>query len=257
MDRNYEQEAQKQGWKPKEDFVNGGGNEADWVDAKVFVERGENSAPILKSRLEKLERQFENSKRTQESLAKHHNRMLQKEEQRRQELIAQLEDARANAVANGDAQAFKKADRQLNEMRAEKIEPIVQPVPQTEQAEVEEWLAENPWYNEDYALQAMADGYSDKLSKMKPNLKGRAFLDEVSKFVKENLPEKKKPARSEPPVVDDEDDKAPPPKARNSGGSRKKGFDDLPKADRRECERLIKEIPGFTKEQFLEYYDWE
>jgi hypothetical protein len=253
MDRNWEQDASKQGWKPKEDFVAAGGNEETWVDAKVFVERGESSAPILKSKLEKSERKLADLQTTVESLTKHHNRMLTKEQEERKHLMAQLEDARAQAVADGDAKRFKQADQQLK--RLEKVEentPVQ--VPQSTDPEIDAWLEENQWYNDDEALQAMADGYAAKLKTRNPSLSGKALLDKVSEHVLGHV-EKTKPKVKEK-VVDEEEDRTPTTRTQERKSS-KKGFSDLPAADRRECERLIKEIKGFTKEQFLEYYDWE
>lgn len=255
-DRNWEQDAQKQGWKPKEDFVSGGGNEADWVDAKVFVERGESSAPILKSKLEKHERRVAQLEGVVESMTKHHNRMLQKEAENRQRLMAELEDARAQAVADGDAKRFKEADKRLDQLKkAEEAQPELAS-PGKPDAEVEAWLEENAWYNDDAALQAMADGYADKLKARNPSLSGRAFLEKVSEFVKGHV-EKAKPKVKEPVAKDeDSEEDRTPTKVQVRKVSGKKGFDDLPKADQKECMRLMKEIKGFTKEQFLEYYDW-
>ncbi len=258
MDRNWEQDAQKQGWKPKEDFVAAGGNEETWVDAKVFVERGESSAPILKSKLEKSERQLSQLSATVESLTKHHNRMLQKETEEKKRLVAELEDARAQAVADGNARAFKQADQQLNRLRQEVEQPREVPVHQGPDPVVEEWLQENAWYNDDEKLQAMADGFAAKLKTQNPNLVGRELLDKVAAKVKLAIGEEKKAQKKveneEVEGEEEEVEKAPPPKFKKR--TAKKGFSDLPKSDQRECDRLVREIEGFTREQFLEYYDW-
>jgi hypothetical protein len=100
----------------------------------------------------------------------------------------------------------------------------------------------------------MADGYAAKLKTRNPSLSGKALLDKVSEHVLGHV-EKTKPKVKEK-QVDDQEDRTPTTRTQERK-STKKGFSDLPAADRRECERLIKEIKGFTKEQFLEYYDWE
>lgn len=253
MERNFEQEAEKQGWRPKETFVENGGDEGKWVDAKTFVERGESSAPILKSRLEKLERRQVHLESVNESLTKHHNRMLEKEQVRRQELMSQLEEARANAVAEGNAKAFKEADKQLKHLEKQQMEEPVQAQGNAVDPEIDAWLSENTWYSEDSHLQAMADGYADKLRKRNPNLKGRAFLEEVGEYVsgfvktREGPKSKKREASEEEHV---------PTRERESPKS-ERTYANLPADAKRECNRLMSEIKGFTKDQFLEYYDWE
>ena len=256
MERNYEQDAAKQGWKPKEDFVAGGGDETAWVDAKVFVERGESSAPILKSKLERSERKLEQMSATVESLTKHHNRMLEKEAADRARLMNELEDARAKAVADGNANAFKQADKKLEQLKQQEALEPVKPANSGLDPVVEQWLEDNPWYNEDEDLQALADGYAGKLRTRNPNLAGRPLLDKVAEQVKAHV-ERNKPKAPKEPVVDDEGDRTPPPKVERPKTNGKKTFADLPREAQRECERLTKQISGFTKEQYLAYYDWE
>lgn len=255
VERNFEQEAQKQGWKPKEDFTANGGNESDWVDAKTFVERGESSAGILKSRLEKMERRLNHQEEVNRSLASHHQRMLDKEKQQRAQLMHELEEARAQAVATGDSNAFKQADRQLNELREQSREPTKEVVPEGPNPEIEGWLEDNAWYNEDESLRYMADGYAERLRARNPQLKGRAFLDKVSDYVKQNS--SKKPMRTQSQSAEGEGDKLPTREVKSSSSGNKRTYENLPPEAKKECNRLLREIKGFTKEQFCDYYDWE
>ena len=48
-ERNYEDEASKQGWKPESEYS----GKAPWTDAKTVVQKGGKIAGILKSRLAK------------------------------------------------------------------------------------------------------------------------------------------------------------------------------------------------------------
>ena len=52
-------EAESQGWVPKERFR---GNEADWVDAEVFVKRGREILPILRKNNENLVKDLQATK---------------------------------------------------------------------------------------------------------------------------------------------------------------------------------------------------
>jgi hypothetical protein len=202
--------------------------------------------------LERAERKLEHLSATNESLAKHHNRMLEQESAKRRELMNQLEDVRAQAVADGNSAAFKKADRQLDELRKESVQTPTAPLTTDIDPGIEEWLSENRWYSEDEAMQAMADGYSKKLQARNPGLKGKPFLEEIGKFVKENFKKEVKQTK----VVDSESGKTPTRESKDSesGG---RSYNDLPSDAKKECTRLIKQIKGFTKEQFVQYYDWE
>ena len=53
------QEAESQGWVPKERFR---GNEADWVDADTFVKRGREILPILRKNNENLVKDLQSTK---------------------------------------------------------------------------------------------------------------------------------------------------------------------------------------------------
>lgn len=252
VDRNFENEAQRQGWKPKEQFVADGRPETDWVDAQTFVERGESSAGILKSRLEKNERRLQYVEEVNKSLTSHHERMLQKEKAKRESLIRELEDARADAVAKGDANTFKNADRQIENLKEQNRNEVVE-LPKGPDPEIEGWLGDNAWYNEEDGLRNMADGYAEKLRASNPTLKGRAFLDKVTAYVKQNAPKKEAPRGSN---VETESDKVPTRKT-NTEGSTKRSYENLPPEAKKDCTRLMKQIKGFTKEQYVDYYDWE
>lgn len=244
-ERDFEQEARAEGWVPKEEFK---GDESKWVDAETFVKRGEEILPIVNAKNRKLVGEIEELQKTVEELKlgnsqfrEFHEKEIEKQKRQRDEAIRELEAARKKAITDGDGEAFEKADKALSEVKSE-------PDQKNQLSDDQKaWLAENRWYEEDDTLQAVADGLSGVLAKRRPDLVGkRAFLDELTKLVREEMPHKfENPNRQKQTVEDSR------PKGKTGGG---KTLDDMPEADRKTFERFKKTIPGFDLERAVKNY---
>lgn len=247
-ERDFEAEARAEGWVPREEFK---GDSAKWVDAETFVKRGEEILPIVNAKnrklseeVDELRKQLEDVKSGNAKFREFHERAIARERQERDVLIKQLEAERRKAIDEGDGAKFDEADKRLNQLRA-------QPQTEPEQSpEVKAWLAENPWYESDELLAALADGLSPKLARERPDLVGkRAFLDELTKLVKAKAPDKFENPNRQRAVTEDTTTRGTQGKGRT--------WEDLPEADRKVAEQFIRTIPGFTKEQYLADYIWD
>lgn len=242
-ERNYETEAREQGWKPETEWE-GDPPRGGFKSAEQFVKDGENITPILKSKVDRLETRVDELLNTNKQLHEFTQRSIKKEKAEKEKLISELEQVRKKAVTEGDGDAFDRADRQLNELRSDvnqSPEPGIDPL-------AEKWLEGNPWYAQNEKLQAYADGIAEKL--VRQGFTGQAYFDELTRRTKESFPQDfGNPNRSKPNGV--EGDTRP--------GSESKGhtFNDLPAEAKAQYKIFARDIPGFTKEAYLEQYEWD
>jgi hypothetical protein len=248
-ERDFEAEARVDGWVSKEEWK---GDPNKWIPADDFVKRGETILPIVQAKfrkslqtVEELKREMESQKGVFGEFQKFQEQALAKANKDREEAITQLESERKKAITEGDGDAFDRADKRLQDLRAQP-----QPKPENkENPEVSAWKAENKWYESDAELTAIADGLADVVKRENPGLKGKAFLDKLTERVKVIVPNKfQNPRRSESITTEG---------GSRKGGSKSKGYDDLPADARKACDQFVKTIPGFTKEQYLSQYSWE
>jgi len=236
--RDYEAEAKAQGWAPEEEWR---GKPEDFKSAEQFIKDGESIPAILKSKVDKLEGRVEELLESNKKFNEFSQRSLEKERKEKEKLISQLEEARKQAITEGDGEAFDRADRQINDLRNDNQPPQgLDPV-------AKKWLDANPWYETNAKLAIHADGLADRL--VAQGYTGQAYFDELTKQVREAFPEEfGNRNRSKPSSVES---------ATPSSPSSKRTFDSLP-ADAKEAYAQFKrDIPGFTKAQFVEQYDWE
>lgn len=247
-ERNFEAEAKADGWVPLDAWK---GDPAKHVDAETFVKRGEEILPIVNAKLRRRDEEVQELRRTVDDLKlgnsqfrEFHEKTVARERQERDAAIAQLEAVRKKAITDSDGEAFDRADRRIQELRA-------QPVKKPELNEGQRaWLAENPWYQSDKTLRALADGMSDDLATERPDLVGRReFLDELAKRVKAEMPHKFENPNRQRSVVEDTQN-------RGGGNGKAKTYENLPAEAKTACDRFVRTIPGFTKERYVAEYDW-
>ncbi len=235
-------EARNLGWVPKEEFK---GNPERWTDAAEFVETGLKITPILRA----------NNKRLQEDLLHTKNEMgtLKAELANAQTAISDL--VKANTVATRRAAEAAKVSlkerikeareendvdqeielrEQLDEVNAalkEPEKPAPKDPPTTKAGETTvspdflAWQSEvAPWYNgnspEDKRRTKLAGRIAEDLMDEGTTLKGRAFLDEVTRLLEEQEESSSTPQRRTSKVEGSN------PSARLRGGA--KSWNDLP-----------------------------
>jgi len=246
IERDYETEARAEGWVPESEWE---GDEdrkpKEFVDAKTFVERGEKISGHLKKKLEKIEAELSNVRSSADEFRSMAQKNLEKERKEKEKLLKSLEDERAKAVSDGDGQRFSELDSEISELRSEtKADPSVE----QHKILVDKFISENNWYTSNDKLAAFADGIAERIASS--GYTGQAYFNELSRRVKETFPEEfENPSRKQQTVEGggDREERDPKPKSWNA----------LPKDAKAQCEKFMRDIPGFTKEDYLSNYEWD
>lgn len=290
---SIEERAARMGWSPEEEFR---GDPRHWVDAKTFVERADNHLPIMKGTLSTMEKKMvaqereiaRQTKMLQEQLdevaavkgtLKEFVEYSRKGEERAyQRALAELKAKQRQAVAEGDTDSFDRVSGDIDDLlkdhpalTGEKPAKLADTVKSTEvkpadtwtdEEAQDEWLDQNEWYFEYPNMAAYAGRMDKKLAKAEPTLTHRERLAKIADAVKE-----KYPSYFSSTDVDEGEPaaKASGPKRRPGGvegGSGapvkngKRSYHDLPSDAKAACDRFVRDIPGYTKEEYLANYDW-
>ena len=241
-ERDWEGEARKQGWRPKEEFD---GPEDKWADAQTFVEKGEKIAGILKSKVDRLEERLAAAERANKEFGEYHKTQMEREKERSQRRIAELEAERAQAVTDGDGQKFQKLDREIDEER-NKQQP--QKNGGDNSSFEQQFIEENPWYGKDEDLTIYADGVSERI--WNEGYRGLAYIREVGERVKKKHPDKfGNPKRNGANDVESGGDRKPK-------GSAKHSYEDLPPDAKRACDEFDRQ-GIMTRKDYVAAYEWE
>lgn len=251
-DRDYEAEARAMGWRPQSEFK---GAEGQFVDAKTFIERGEQFMPILKaqnkglvSRVKQLERGL---KEATEFFTKAESRAYER-------AVADLKAQQRAAVETGDVAAFEAVDAKidaLNKDAAGKIGPTGDNAPDADEM-VEaliDWRAENPWYGDDKLMTDYADLQARKMGARETlGMDGPEYLAAIAERVKERFPAKfeKKPEASKRRAAATE---GVTPSGGSKGG---RTFNDLPPDARAQCDRFVKMGVLPDRDAYVKSYQW-
>jgi len=189
-----EQRALEMGWRPKEEFD---GDEVDFVDAKEFISR-----KPLYDKISQQSKQIKNVNRSLEALKEHYTKVKEVEYQN---AIKALKAQRKDALVTGDADAFEKAEQEIQQAE-EQFEEIKQSAAQiTTQEEVvspifQNWKNRNPWYDSTGYMRSFADDLGKRLhtTGMHPD----DILKEVEKAVRKEFPTKfRNPNKDDAPEV--------------------------------------------------------
>lgn len=231
---DYEERASRMGWVPQEKFR---GDASKWVDAKTFVEKGENELPILRERLRDSLRKQDDAIRDlgelKETVKDFRGYMTQVEERAYKRAKRDLEEQRNAAKDAGDFDRYDKVTQEITELETN-AKPVekreVKPDPSKDPVFMG-WVGDNKWFQDDPERAAYANGYGQYLNQIKPHLHGKAFLEEITNAVKKEFPDKfENPRRNGTARVE------------AGGGVQKKSsgksFDDLPKHAQETCMRF-------------------
>jgi hypothetical protein len=248
-----EESARAQGWTPEEEWK-GEPPSRGFVSAEEFISAGEKSLPLATKQLaelaednEKLKRDMDKLKSQSTRYVEMTNKKMAKDRERITGLINEQKQARAEAISAADGDAVLVAESNIAQLEQESAE-LATPDPG-----IQEWIDDNDWYEGDPVLQDLANGISTRLKNERPDLEGKAHLEELSKRVKKAMPDKfKNPKRDSAPPV------APAKRAAPSNG---RTFDDLP-ADAKKAYADFKDMfksmdKDYTKAEYLANYEWE
>ena len=261
------QEAESQGWVPKERFR---GNESDWVDADTFVKRGREILPILRKNNENLIKDLQSTKEQLKEFreAAEEFKRFQKDAYERKaqdyELrIQAIKESRAQAISDGDGQKVNALDDALDQAKdelkdakqavkdADKTPISAAPVSQEVDPGLQQWLDKNTWFGQDKRMTGMVNGIGESLRLEFPLLKGQAFLDKLDEVLAEEFPSKFGGKKQSPSSRVESGSG----RAGRSGGSNAQSYDNLPPEAKSACDRFVKQ-KLMTREQYVADFDW-
>lgn len=178
--RDYEAEARKDGWRPKDEFK---GDPEDWKTARQFVEYGELKSGF-EARFAKLEKMGE---RREAALKRQHQREMDA-----------LKEERTAAIKKGDVNAVEEIDgkmKALNDDDAEPEKAIAKDASapagskEANQEAYADWAAENPWWNADTKMTGYAQAQSELYVKDHPGCTMKETLVHVDKKMRAKFPD--------------------------------------------------------------------
>jgi hypothetical protein len=259
------QEAESQGWVPKERFR---GNESDWVDADTFVKRGREILPILRKNNENLIKDLQSTKEqlkefreAAEEFKKFQKEAYERKAQDYEKRIQEIKESRAQAISDGDGQKVNALDDALDAAKDE-LKEAKQAVKDAEKAPVETpasteiepglqvWLDRNTWFGQDKRMTGIVNGIGESLRLEFPLLKGQAFLDKLDEVLAEEFPGKFGEKKSPSSRVESGSGRA----SRGSS-SNAQTYDNLPSEAKAACDRFVKQ-KLMTREQYVADFDW-
>lgn len=191
-----EEEASRKGWVPKEKYR---GDPAKWKPASQFLEDGKRYQKNLETRLERLERENEELKRSGKAFAEYHEQQMQSKQQEIDTAIKQLRVEKSRATADGEHNLAVELEDRIELLKEEKKGLAPTPTPsrargaQTNDeaantAVVREWAEDgNEWFDDNPQLRSYAMEYANQLVNETP-LRGRKFLDLIAEHVREQFP---------------------------------------------------------------------
>jgi len=261
-------EAESQGWVPKERFR---GNEADWVDADKFVQRGREILPILRKNNENLvkdlqstKQQLQEFKQAAEEFKKFQREAYERKTQEYENRIKEIKESRAQAISDGDGQKVNALDDALDQAKEELLE-AKQAVKDADKAPVtpatteptaiepglQAWMDQNSWFGQDRRMTAVANGIGESIRLEFPLLKGKEFLDKLDEVLAEEFPDKFG-TKKQSPASRVESGSG---RQSRSSGSNAQSYANLPPEAKAACDRFVKQ-GLMTKEQYVADFDW-
>lgn len=253
--------ARRMGWRPREEF---NGDPKRWVDADLFVAKVQDDVPFLKETLRTMDRKFsklEQQLLEQTQVLTDFREFASRGEQRAYErALDELKAKREVAVASADTAAFHAAQSEIDKLNAETkptttvkrdTTPDTTRVPEIHPA-MAAWYEKNQWFNNDTLLHNVAKGYDAQIMKDQPGIDLADRLERVTEMVKERFPEKfgGNTRREAPGAV-------LTPGANTATRRNAKSYDNLPADAKKACDKYVKTIPGFTREQYVKTYAWD
>lgn len=248
-----EQRARRLGWVAQDEFK---GDPERWRPATEFLEKGETLLPVARADNRRLHDQLDRTSREMGEMRTVMNELRDfansANERAHKQARAEIEAEMRNAVASADQGAFEVAKARLDNLApppkpatpAAPAQPELDPV-------AKEWIDRNDWFRDDFELNAYATAHHNKLSATRKDLSLRDNLAAVEREVKARFPDKFNNGRRDAPSAVSSPGGAPQA-ARKPG----KVYDNLPADARAACDRFMRQIPGYSREEYCKSYDW-
>jgi hypothetical protein len=185
-----EKEAIESGWKPKDAYIEEGGDPEKWSPAREFVKYGK-LQQAMKDQAAKFDRKAKEFDERLENVNKLHKSQLKAaiEEQKR---------IMRTAASEADVQTYDDAQKQIEHLEGQ-MEETSQP---QKDPSIVEWESNNPWINDLEDPRAMAaQGAWNNYVAQNPNATVQQALDHVDRMVAKISPSTN-PLRDAPPVTE-------------------------------------------------------
>lgn len=250
--------ARRLGWRPQDEYR----GTREWVPADKFIETAENELPVLRENFRRLDSRYvkdvgDLNKKIEDmqGVLKDFREFSTRAEQRAYEKAKrEIEEKRDVAVAHADTESFKAAQRELEELdKTAKPKPVEAEKPKVDAPDpaITSWIAENPWFTTDATMMAYAKAQDQFLMTAKPGLSVAERLAEVKDRTKKEFPDKFGNPKREQATTTVAEPGAPPTRQKKG-----KTYDDLPADAKAACDKFVKSIPGYKREDYLKDYDW-
>lgn len=185
--------AYAQGWRPKDDFVNGGGDPSAWKEAGWWLDRGE-----LLGQQSQLRKEVKQIKEAFIRMTEYNRQAYAKGQQ---DALASLKSQKREAMKAGDLETVADLDDRIDhqtQIVQTVMQEVKQPVLPQNAAEQEiensamyqNWLRDNNWYTSDMKLHQYANAIMATYVKSNPNTTPEAALSWLSEEVKKDFAHK-------------------------------------------------------------------
>jgi len=261
---DVETRAKQMGWAPENEFR---GDPDKWVDAETFVGRAENELPIALGTIKTLERNLAKTEKrlkevgdTLEKFNEYHQTALQKEQAKAateyQRGLEEAQERMRDAVRLGDEEMYDDAKAEQDKLikQAATLDDAGKPPdngkPKIDKEINRAWVEEHPWFLKNFKMNKFAKECGDFLAQTQPELTQKEQLTEIAKMVKEEYPDYfSNSNRDKADSVGGGDKTAAP------AGGRRRTYNDLPATAKSMCDSFVRDIKGYTKEQYLAQYN--
>lgn len=251
--------ARRMGWRPEEEYA---GPKENFIPADQFVARVQENIPVLKrtlrdmsARAEKQDRELGEMKQVLTDFRDFASRSEARAYDRaRGDLLAQREVA----VTHADTETFKRVEADIAKLeetaKPRPVDPATartSPAPGTPDPAITSWIEANPWFTTDQELHEAAKGFDAGLLKSKPGLSVAERLAAVKEKIARSYPEKfENPRRDAAAAV------STPSGGNGRRAANAKTYENLPSEAKKACDKFVKTIPGFKREDYVKDYDW-
>lgn len=181
-----EARARETGWVPKDEWR---GDPEKWKPAEKYVEFAENNLGLTKKELASANAAIAKLQADMKALL---SGMQTRERREYERGLAEAEARRDAAVAAGDVQAFRAAEKDMRNLQKEAqadapLEPALSP-------EFKAWQEQNAWYDDDLDMTDWADRMGPRVMKKAGwdgnSIPTKAHWDAVTAAIKGKFPEK-------------------------------------------------------------------
>jgi len=259
-----QQKAERMGWIPATRFK---GDPARFVDADMYLERGETVLPIVKEQNKRLHAEIEalrtNQSRTEAALAAATKAIDEIEERHTVATQKAVEGARTQLKAQlvaaseaGDHEAIAELTDRMVQLKA--AEAAAPPAPKTPAPpppfvatpDLQEWNDENPWFGKDTRKTNLALTIAQELREGGETATGKVFFDKVRDELEVTLGTK---VDALPPTSKVEGGRnGSAGESRQTGG---RGYSALPADAKAACDADARQFVGATK-RYKTAADW-